>query len=111
MKNIGLQLKLEDETLVPEMQLTYDTSGKILSGWKLGDIQAQNEALILMSQPGEWKEFPTLGVGLGNALLSVHKDLSLFRREIRRCYKMDGLAIKQLDVYDLKNVHIKARYE
>lgn len=111
MKNKGFQLKLINGALEPEMQLTYDASGKIVGGWKLGNIQAQNEALILMSQPGEWKEHPTMGVGLGNALLSDVKDLSLFRREIRRCYKMDTLAIEKLDVYDIKSINIKARYE
>ncbi len=43
----------------------------------LGDTTLQNQALILQSQKGEWKEHPMVGCGIGDmapALAAVFKE-------------------------------------
>lgn len=88
-----------------------DGEGKILQGLVLGNTQKQNEALILTVNPGEIKNYPTIGVGLGDATLDETGDLLSFRHDIRRNYAADGLAITKLDLYNLRDIKIEANYE
>lgn len=85
-----------------------DTEGKIVSGLCIGQTTEQNQALLLLIHPGESKEFPTLGVGLGDCLLD--DDLLEYRHAVRRNFAADGLQISKLNLYDLKKIDIKAAY-
>lgn len=88
----------------------YDTEGKILSGLVIGNTLMQNKALILMSNSGEIKSSPTIGVGLGDATLG-QGDLLQFRHKIRKDFASDGLKIITLDLYNVNNINIEAIYE
>lgn len=113
MKSFAIQLEPDtqlDNVLKPVFAVKRNQSGKIVQGMVVGKTQAQNEALILISNPGAFKNSPTLGVGLGNALLGDTSDMLRYRHGVRRCYDLDGLDIKELDMYDLKNINIKAKY-
>jgi len=85
-----------------------DITGKITSGVVIGDVLNQNQALILTARPGDFKLYPTLGVGFQDALLS--ENLLEYRHAIRREFQKDGLKVTQLDVYDIKKLKIKAEY-
>lgn len=110
----GTAIQLNDVTDTGELfdlkvQPVYDQEGKILSGLTIGATTEQNKAMILVIQPGENKEFPTLGVGLADCLLD-NSDLLAFRHAIRRNFAMDGLNITRLELYNVNNIDIKATY-
>ncbi|WP_107039974.1 hypothetical protein [Brumimicrobium mesophilum] len=88
-----------------------DTNGKILQGLVIAPTKEQNELLILACNAGEIKSSPTIGVGLADATLDENGDLLSFRHKIRSNYKLDGLSIKKLDLYDIDNVNIESSYE
>lgn len=111
-KGIAIQLNDasdEGELFDLKVQVVYDDEGKILSGLSIGQTTEQNEAIILVMQPGENKEFPTLGVGLADCLLD-NSDLLAFRHSIRKNFAMDGLNITRLELYDVNKIDIKATY-
>jgi hypothetical protein len=85
-----------------------DGDGKILSGLVVGPTLEQNMAMILMSSAGENKQYPTLGVGMSEAILD--EDLLEMRHKIDREFAKDGLKVTELELYDLKNIKIKANY-
>lgn len=111
MKGFAIQLEQEGQVLRPVFRIVRNSEGKITNGLQIGPTQAQNEALILISNPGEFKNSPTLGVGLGNALLGSKSDMLSFRHEVRRCYRLEGLEIEKLNLYDISNIKIEAKYK
>lgn len=50
------------------MSIKKDSAGKITSGIRIGKTLYQNQALILIIQPGELKLSPIAGVGLENII-------------------------------------------
>lgn len=113
MKGFAIQLidsseqgNLMDIKIDPQIE-----DGKIIQGLVLGSTQKQNEALILMCNPGEIKSSPTLGVGLSSATLDDSRDMLSYRHSIRRNYALDGLKITKLDLYDIGNINIESKYE
>lgn len=109
----GTAIQLNDSVTGGELfdlkiQVQRDQSGKILSGLCIGQTTEQNQALLLILHPGESKEYPTIGVGLGDCLLD--DDLLEYRHSVRRNFAADGLQISKLDLYDLKKIDIKAAY-
>lgn len=111
MKGFAIQLQQNGSVLEPVFNVVRDANGKIINGLQVGSTQAQNEALILISNPGEFKNSPTLGVGLGDALLGDTDDMLRFRHEVRRCYRIEGLEIEKLDLFDIKKINIIAKYK
>lgn len=87
----------------------YDDEGKILNGLAIGSTQSQNQASLLIARPGEFKTYPLLGIGLGDALLG--EDLLEYRHKIREQFAIDGLYVKHLDLYSLQKFSIDAEYE
>lgn len=53
-----------------------------------GDILRQNQTLILALHKGELKEWPAVGVGIGDMLMD--NDPIYWRRAIREQLEMDG---------------------
>lgn len=114
MKGFAIQLTKDphlEKILKPVFSIKRDAKGKILQGLVIGSTQAQNEALILASNPGEYKNSPRLGVGLENALLSDTSDLLQYRHGVRRNYALEGLEILELDLFTWKKMKIKAVYK
>src|SRR5690554_2996620 len=113
MKGYAIQLIRDpqlEKVLQPAFDIQRDQHGKVVRGLKLGSTQSQNEALILSSNAGEYKNSPFLGVGLENALLEESSDLLPYRHAIRRNYQMEGLVIVALDLFKLTEINIKAHY-
>jgi len=91
-----------------KIQVLKDEQGKIVEGIVIGNTMNQNQALIIATHAGEWKEYPSLGVGLKDALLS--EDLLAWRHEIRKQLEGDGMKVGSLDFYNKEKLIIKAKY-
>ena len=114
MKDFAIQLvDHNDEGNVMDIKVdpVYDNQGKILQGLVIGPTLKQNTALILMCNPGEFKNAPTIGVGLGDATLDEGGDLLSYRHAIRKNFASDGLQISDLKLYNINDIKIEAQYE
>lgn len=110
-KDIGLQLNdntATGEILDLKIEVVKDAEGKIKSGLIVGSTLQQNQALILITQPGENKFNPDLGVGIADMLLD--HDYLNYRHRIREHYAKDGLKVTHLDLYENKPLRIDANY-
>ena len=92
------------------IQIDSET-GDILVGKKgvsIGDTSQQNQYLILVSHPGEWKENPLLGVGIGDYVNDNETDF--IRHSIYENFRMDGIEIEKMTVKP-GDVQIAAQYK
>lgn len=111
MKDFAIQLiqdsndgDIGDVVVVPKR----DALGKIVSGIVIGNTLPQNQAMILIANEGDIKEYPFIGVGFNDVLLG--EELLEYRHKIRKHFAMDGLNIKVLELYDLKKFKLEASY-
>lgn len=89
----GMQLTQDYDLLVrPER----DAYGRITRGIAIGGTLAQNQALIIGCQPGEFKESPAVGAGISGMLLD-HDPLE-WRTRIREQLEMDGQTVRNVTV-------------
>lgn len=109
-KDTGIQLTdgSIDGTVDLKVDVIRDVSGKIVQGMPIGNTLEQNKAIILIMNPGESKEYPTLGVGLVDAVLS--ENFLELRHRIRKEFAKDGLQITKLDLYNAGSINIEANY-
>jgi hypothetical protein len=73
-----------------------------------GDALIQQQALLLATGEGEWKQSPVVGVGLDMFLLD-ESELEAMRK-IRQQFKSDGLLISQLKKTTDGNLTIEAQH-
>lgn len=99
----GIQLKNYDLDIVPRK----DSDGLLTHGLVLGDILAQNQAIILYAHKGEIKEAPTMGCGIADMLLD--HDPTLWKREIRENLEMDGQKVSAVRITP-NGLEIHAKY-
>ena len=104
-KNIGVQL---DGDYDLDIKVRRDASGKIISGLVVGDVTYQNQAMILKAQKGEFKESPTVGVGIEDIVCD--SDLRLWRKEITEQLEADGQRIDRL-VLNEREFILDAKYK
>lgn len=79
-----------------DIRVVKDSSGKISSGWVLGDVLPQNQALILQLKKGELKDDVSVGVGISDMLLD--DDVQAWKREIREQLEMDGQQVNSITI-------------
>ena len=103
-KNIGIQLNGNFDL---DIQVRRDANGRITSGLTVGDVTYQNQAMILKAQKGEFKENPTVGVGIEN-MVNDH-DFRLWRREVTEQLEADGQQIDRLVINENEFI-LDARY-
>ncbi|OBX20954.1 MULTISPECIES: hypothetical protein [Bizionia] len=111
-KDRGIQvIDNTDEGVVLDLKINpiRNADNKIVSGLVIGNILEQNKAFILIGQPNDFKDHPTLGVGFEDNLLG--EDLLEYRHKIREHFAVDGLKVTQLDLYDINAAKIDANYE
>lgn len=111
-KGTGIQLNDSTdsgEILDVKIKPVRDQTGKIVRGMVVGNTLEQNKALILITQPGENKFRPDLGVGIEDALLG--SDHLEYRHKIRDNFQKDGLSVKQVDLYPDKPFKVIADYD
>lgn len=101
----GLLLDFSDYELIPDVQ--KDTNGRVLCGLAIGDILRQNQALLLELRKGELKEWPVLGVGIGDMLLD--DDPAYWRAEIREQMTLDGQNVEHVSI-STTGVTLRATY-
>lgn len=73
-----------------------------------GDSLIQQQALLLATGEGEWKQSPVVGVGLELFLLD-ESELEAFRK-IRQQFKSDGLLVTRLKKQTDGNLIIEAQH-
>lgn len=78
------------------------------NGVSIGDTSQQNQYLILVSHPGEWKESPLLGVGIGDYVNDNETDF--IRHSIYENFRMDGIEIEKMTV-NPGDIEIAAQYK
>jgi len=106
MKNLGIMLKQDSFDL--DIKVIRDAGGKIARGFQIGDVTKQNTAVILLMNPGELKERPTVGVGINNMILD--KDYLLYKHKIRQQLTADGMQVNYLEISN-QNIEINANYK
>lgn len=86
---------LDEDTGDIAINVVRDANGKIVSGLTLGDITYQSIRLVVLSDKGDFKEHPVLGVGAERYLKSVGREHEL-RREI--AVQLDAVGFGKADV-------------
>lgn len=89
------------------VNIAKDATGKITSGWVLGDVLHQNQAIILSIHQGDLKEDPSRGVGISDMLLD--NDPLFWRTRIREQLEMDGQTVESI-VLTTHSIDIKSSY-
>lgn len=82
--------------------------GLITKGICIGDVTYQNQAILLMMQKGELKEYPTVGCGLSDIIND--ENLTDWKAEIMAQLEADGQQIKKLAI-DNKGLMLEANYK
>lgn len=109
-KDFGIQYKSDNNgDFALDINVIRDSAGRITSGLVFGNTLEQNIATILIAEPGDLKNNPSIGVGMRSALLD--EDLLPYRHQIKEQFAKDGLDVKHLDLYNLKKFSIDAQYE
>ncbi len=90
------------------MNVQRDNQGKVVSGLVLGETTHQNQALILTAHKGEFKEHPTLGVGLQD-IINDH-DMTMWKRLITDELEKDGMRVDKLTLTE-DGLHLEAVYK
>jgi len=89
-KKVGIQLTNE---LEPALNVVKE-GNVIVQGMVVGDTLYQNQYLILQAQKGEFKEHPTLGVGIAD--MASDDDVNAWKYAIRNELAKDGLKVEKL---------------
>lgn len=103
MRGIGIQIENDFDLKISPAR---GADGK-LKGFVLAETINQNTALILAHQPGQFKDDPTLGVGIDNGLLDY--DMNEWRRKIRLALEQDGQNVSSIE-FTSSELKIDAKY-
>ena len=90
--------------------IIYDkTNKKIFANGDLviGESDSQHMELLLICQPGSFKEFPNTGVGAASYL--EDEDPSAFLSEVRNQFTNDGITVNKIEFLNSK-LRIDANY-
>ncbi|SDX12173.1 hypothetical protein [Flavobacterium degerlachei] len=112
MKDRGIQLSDGNgglEAIDLKIEVQRDGNGKIAKGLIIGNTLSQNQALLLIANPGEIKFVPTLGVAIVE--LTLDNDYLRFRHRIREHFSKDGLNVRAVELSQGKPLKIEASYE
>lgn len=75
--------------------------------WGESTLQHQNDLLVAV--PGEYKQYPFVGVGLTRSLLDEESPAALKRR-IQRELERDGQRVSRLQVTGRYSIELEASY-
>lgn len=105
MKGTGI---LIDDDYELQLRKTTGPDGKITGGLVVGRSLYQNQALILILNPGAVRSAPAVGVGIDGALLD--NDFAAWRRKIRQQLELDGQKVNDIKFSNPQNLTIDASY-
>lgn len=74
----------------------------------IGESTRQHQLLLLVTEPGELRRFPTRGVGINNYLSD--EDNGQLRLAIKKEYEADGMKVSQIRAIGSK-VNVEGSYE
>lgn len=83
--------------------------GLITQGLVVGNTLNQNQALIIISNPGEFAFSPTLGVAIDELILD--NDYLRMRHRIREHFAKDGMKVKNVELSENRPLKLDASYE
>lgn len=92
----ALDILIDPNTGDLQVDTEHDALGLIAQGLEVGDTTYQNQAIILQSVKGEFKEYPTLGVGIAD-MVNDHETTG-WMREIALQLEADGLRVKSVEI-------------
>lgn len=111
MKQTGITINEKTGDL--KVKVSRDSLGLITGGLLVGDVQKQNQAIIIYMYPGEMKEKPTIGVGICSMLLS--SEALHYKHKIREQLEADGFRVNYLDIKvtadNSTDIQINAEYK
>ena len=94
---------------VHDIGLNEDGSPCIANGdFVISESTEQHQQHLLISEKGNFKEFPFLGVGAINYLLD-DGDINAFKKEITKQFELDGMTVNRIILSDKGNL-IDAEY-
>lgn len=97
----GISLKPSKDGTIFDLDLS---SGQI----ELREVTHQNQAMLLAARPGEYKEFPAVGVGIPDMLMD--ENLSGWNKRIIEQLEADGQRITRLKITS-SGVELEAKYK
>jgi len=75
----------------------------------MGDPTKQHQKHLLIANKGEYKQYPTVGVGIMNFMMDENPDDMV--REIRREFARDGMVVNDLKINGDGKLTIDASYK
>ena len=105
-KTLGILLKQDFDL---DIQVRKNTDGLITSGLVVGNSVYQQQTLLLITQKGEIKQSPLVGVGISDFLLDDASNDALFQ-EIGTQFSGDGMRVFNMSIAQGK-LDVDANYE
>lgn len=112
MKDYAIQLNDSQngvESIDLKIKVVHAPGGKIESGLVVGNTLRQNQALIIIANPGEFPFSPSLGVAIDELLLD--NDYLRMRHRIKEHLAKDGMRVRSIDFSENKPMQLEANYE
>ena len=91
----GRGVLLDPQTGDLSISVEKDDMGKISYGLTVGDNSVQSQYFVLTAHPGEFKEAPETGVGIGD--MALDGDMLGWRTKIRRQLENEGMRINAME--------------
>ncbi|MAB37742.1 MAG: oxidase [Aequorivita sp.] len=98
---------MKDFLLDEDGDIQFDANGELIT---TDDATEQNQKLILLTNKGEWKENPKVGVGIIDFILG-DGDVDDLRKEIQEQMEMDGMTVRKLNIDSDFNLDLTAIYK
>ena len=90
------------------LDIRRGADGRITQGVCLGETTPQNQAFLLAAHPGDFKQHPTLGVGLED--ITADHDFTYWRSLIASQLEADGQTIDRLEINE-NGLTLEAHYQ
>lgn len=76
----------------------------------IGESAQQQQQLLMITNKGEWKENPTVGVGV-SGFLKDDVDTTDLLAEVKTQFEADGMTVNELNYDNNGNIKIDAAYD
>lgn len=95
--------------MTKDIILTENLDLKIVNGdFVIGESTAQHQKILILSDKGEYKEFPMRGVGARRYLEDDTPDN--LAREIRTEFSADGMTVNKIKIGENSTIAVDAFY-
>jgi hypothetical protein len=95
---------------MPKDLLLNDFDFVIADGdFMVAESTAQNQALLLVTNAGEWRESPTTGVGLSQ-FLNDETDGAALAAAVKTAFEQDGMLVNRVFATNNQTIQVDANY-